>query len=417
MDKIVIKGGKRLHGKVKIGGAKNAVLPVMAACLLTRGVSVIKNVPNLKDVATMASVLEQLGVKTERGGDVIKIDSSRVDSCEAPYDLVRTMRASIYVLGPLLASMGKARVSLPGGCAWGPRPVDLHIRAMRELGATVAINHGYIDSEARRLKGSNVTFSAPSVGATANTMMAASRARGQTVITNAAKEPEITALADFINLMGGKISGAGSDVITVEGVDELSPAEVKVVPDRIETGTYMIAGAITAGQIEIVDCVPEHVESVTVKLVQCGVAVETSRNRIEVKGKKTIDSVDAVTAPYPGFPTDMQAQYMALMTIARGTSIISETIFRDRFTHVPELRRLGADIKLDGNTAHVGYVKSLSGAPVMATDLRASAALVLAGLVADGETHVSRVYHIDRGYEAIEEKLRGLGANIQRMPE
>lgn len=417
MDKIVIKGGKRLHGKVKIGGAKNAVLPVMAACLLTRGVSVIKNVPNLKDVATMASVLEQLGVRTERGGDVIKIDSSRVDSCEAPYDLVRTMRASIYVLGPLLASMGKARVSLPGGCAWGPRPVDLHIRAMRELGATVAINHGYIDSEARRLKGSNVTFSAPSVGATANTMMAASRARGQTVITNAAKEPEITALADFINLMGGKISGAGSDVITVEGVDELSPAEVKVVPDRIETGTYMIAGAITAGQIEILDCVPEHVESVTVKLVQCGVAVETSRNRIKVKGKKTIDSVDAVTAPYPGFPTDMQAQYMALMTIARGTSIISETIFRDRFTHVPELRRLGADIKLDGNTAHVGYVKSLSGAPVMATDLRASAALVLAGLVAVGETHVSRVYHIDRGYEAIEEKLRGLGADIQRMPE
>lgn len=417
MDKIVIKGGKRLHGKVKIGGAKNAVLPVMAACLLTRGVSVIKNVPNLKDVATMASVLEQLGVRTERGGDVIKIDSSRVDSCEAPYDLVRTMRASIYVLGPLLASMGEARVSLPGGCAWGPRPVDLHIRAMRELGATVAINHGYIDSEARRLKGSNVTFSAPSVGATANTMMAASRARGQTVITNAAKEPEITALADFINLMGGKISGAGSDVITVEGVDELSPAEVKVVPDRIETGTYMIAGAITAGQIEIVDCVPEHVESVTVKLVQCGVAVETSRNRIKVKGKKTIDSVDAVTAPYPGFPTDMQAQYMALMTIARGTSIISETIFRDRFTHVPELRRLGADIKLDGNTAHVGYVKSLSGAPVMATDLRASAALVLAGLVAEGETHVSRVYHIDRGYEAIEEKLRGLGADIQRMPE
>jgi UDP-N-acetylglucosamine 1-carboxyvinyltransferase len=417
MDKIVIKGGKRLHGKVKIGGAKNAVLPVMAACLLTRGVSVIKNVPNLKDVATMASVLEQLGVRTERGGDVIKIDSSRVDSCEAPYDLVRTMRASIYVLGPLLASMGKARVSLPGGCAWGPRPVDLHIRAMRELGATVAINHGYIDSEARRLKGSNVTFSAPSVGATANTMMAASRARGQTVITNAAKEPEITALADFINHMGGKISGAGSDVITVEGVDELSPAEVKVVPDRIETGTYMIAGAITAGQIEIVDCVPEHVESVTVKLVQCGVAVDTSRNRIKVKGKKTIDSVDAVTAPYPGFPTDMQAQYMALMTIARGTSIISETIFRDRFTHVPELRRLGADIKLDGNTAHVGYVKSLSGAPVMATDLRASAALVLAGLVAEGETHVSRVYHIDRGYEAIEEKLRGLGADIQRMPE
>ena len=417
MDKIVVRGGKRLKGKVKIGGAKNAVLPVMTACLLTRGVSVIKNVPNLKDVATMASVLEQLGVRSERDGDVLTIDSSRVDSHEAPYDLVRTMRASIYVLGPLLASVGKARVSLPGGCAWGPRPVDLHIRAMRELGASVDIDHGYIKSEARRLTGSNVTFSAPSVGATANTMMAASLARGQTVISNAAREPEITAVADFINLMGGKVSGAGTDTITVEGVGELSPAEFKIVPDRIETGTYMIAGAITAGQIEITDCVPEHVESITNKLMQSGIGVETSRSRIRIKGKKMINSVDAVTAPYPGFPTDMQAQFMALMTIARGNSIISETIFRDRFTHVPELRRLGADIKLDGSTAHVGYVKRLSGAPVMATDLRASAALVLAGLMAEGETHVSRVYHIDRGYEAIEEKLRGLGADIQRMPE
>jgi UDP-N-acetylglucosamine 1-carboxyvinyltransferase len=417
MDKIVVRGGKRLKGKVKIGGAKNAVLPVMAACLLTRGVSVIRNVPQLKDVATMASVLEQLGVKTDRAGDVLKVDSTSIASHEAPYDLVRTMRASIYVLGPLLASMGKARVSLPGGCAWGPRPVDLHIRAMRELGAQVDIDHGYIQSETRRLKGSRITFSSPSVGATANTMMAASLARGQTVIGNAAREPEITALADFINLMGGKISGAGGDVITIEGVNELSPAECKIVPDRIETGTYMIAGAITAGQIEVVDCVPEHVESLTVKLAQCGIGVEAARNRIRIRGKKTIDSVDVVTAPYPGFPTDMQAQFMALMTIARGTSIISETIFRDRFTHVPELRRLGADIKLDGSTAQVGYVKKLSGAPVMATDLRASAALVLAGLVAEGETHISRVYHIDRGYEAIESKLRGLGADIERMPE
>jgi UDP-N-acetylglucosamine 1-carboxyvinyltransferase len=288
---------------------------------------------------------------------------------------------------------------------------------MRELGARVDIDHGYIKSEARRLKGSHVTFSAPSVGATANTMMAASRARGQTVITNAAREPEINALADFLSLMGARVAGAGSDVITIDGVDDLSPAEFKIVPDRIETATYMVAGAITAGQIEITDCVPEHVESVKVKLAQCGVAVDASRNRIRVKGKKIMNSVDVVTAPYPGFPTDMQAQFMALMTIAKGTSIISETIFRDRFTHVPELRRLGADIKLDGSTAQVGFVKKLSGAPVMATDLRASAALVLAGLVAEGETHVSRVYHIDRGYEAIEEKLRGLGADIQRMPE
>jgi UDP-N-acetylglucosamine 1-carboxyvinyltransferase len=417
MDKIVIRGGKRLKGKVKIGGAKNAVLPVMTACLLTRGVSVIRNVPRLKDVASMAAVLEQLGVKSEWDGDVLTIDSSKIVSHEAPYDLVRKMRASIYVLGPLLASVGKARVSLPGGCAWGPRPVDLHIRAMRELGAKVDIDHGYIKSEARRLKGSHVTFSSPSVGATANTMMAASRARGQTVITHAAREPEITSLADFLNLMGGKVSGAGSDVITIDGVDELSPAEYKIVPDRIETATYMVAGAITSGRIELLDCVPEHVESVTVKLIQCGIGVEASRNRIQVTGKKLFNSVDVVTAPYPGFPTDMQAQFMALMTVARGTSILSETIFRDRFTHVPELRRLGADIKLDGSTAQVGYVKGLSGAPVMATDLRASAALVLAGLVAEGETHVSRVYHIDRGYEAIEEKLRGLGADIERVPE
>jgi len=417
MDKIVIRGGKRLKGKVKIGGAKNAVLPVMTACLLTRGVSVIRNVPRLKDVASMAAVLEQLGVKYKWDGDVLTIDSSKIVSHEAPYDLVRKMRASIYVLGPLLASVGKARVSLPGGCAWGPRPVDLHIRAMRELGAKVDIDHGYIKSEARRLKGSHVTFSSPSVGATANTMMAASRARGQTVISHAAREPEITALADFLNLMGGKVSGAGSDVITIDGVDELSPAEFKIVPDRIETATYMVAGAITSGRIEILDCVPEHVESVTVKLIQCGIGVEASRNRIQVRGKKLFNSVDVVTAPYPGFPTDMQAQFMALMTVARGTSILSETIFRDRFTHVPELRRMGADIKLDGSTAQVGYVKGLSGAPVMATDLRASAALVLAGLVAEGETHVSRVYHIDRGYEAIEEKLRGLGADIERVPE
>jgi UDP-N-acetylglucosamine 1-carboxyvinyltransferase len=417
MDKIVVRGGRRLRGQVRIGGAKNAVLPVMAACLLTRGVSVLRNVPDLKDVSTMALVLAQLGVKTERKGDVVSIDTSRVDSFEAPYDLVRTMRASIYVLGPLVASLGKARVSLPGGCAWGPRPVDLHIRAMRELGARVEIEHGYIESEARRLKGCNVTFSAPSVGATANTMMAASRAAGRTVISNAAKEPEIGALAEFINAMGGKVSGAGSETIRIEGVGELAPAEFRIVPDRIETGTYMIAGAITAGAVEILDCVPEHVDSITQKLVQSGVKIEKSGSKMLVEGKRPIDSADVVTAPYPGFPTDMQAQYMALMTIARGTSIISETIFRDRFTHVPELRRLGADIKLDGSTAHVGYVKTLSGAPVMATDLRASAALVLAALIAEGETHVSRVYHIDRGYEAIEEKLRGLGARIERVPE
>jgi len=417
MDKIVVRGGKRLKGRVRIGGAKNAVLPIMTACLLARGSSVIKNVPKLKDVDTMASVLELLGVAVKRDGHTLNIDTSQFRGFEAPYELVSTMRASVYVLGPLLASLGKARVSLPGGCAWGPRPVDLHIRAMRELGATVEIEHGYITSEAKKLKGANLTFSSPSVGATANTIMAASLAKGETTIRNAAREPEITALADFINKMGGQIQGAGTDVITIQGVSSLSPANFKTIPDRIETGTYMIAGAITAGRVEITDCVPDHVEALTNKLIQCGVKVEKSGSKLTVTGKRLIDSVDAITAPYPGFPTDMQAQYMALMTIARGTSVISETVFRDRFTHVLELRRLGAEIKLEGSTAHIGYVKKLSGAPVMATDLRASAALVLAGLVAEGETHISRVYHIDRGYEAIEEKLHGLGADIERMPE
>ncbi len=417
MDKIVIKGGRKLKGSVRIGGAKNAVLPVMTACLLTRGVSVIRNVPNLADVMTMKAVLEGLGARISQRGRTIRVDTTSVEGHEAPYELVRTMRASAYVLGPLLASVGKARVSLPGGCAWGPRPVDLHIRAMHELGAKVEIDHGYIMATAGRLKGSTIRFSMPSVGATGNTMMAASRAKGKTVIANAAREPEITALADFLNRMGGKVRGAGTETIEIEGVDALSPAEVKVIPDRIEAGTYMIAGAITAGDIVVDNCVPEHVDAITRKLRQCGVTVETTRNRIHVKGSRKIQSVDVLTSPFPGFPTDMQAQYMALMTVARGVCVISETIFKDRFTHVPELRRLGADIKIEGNTAHVGYAGKLSGAPVMATDLRASAALVLAGLVAAGETHISRVYHIDRGYEAIEEKMSGLRADISRVPE
>ena len=417
MDKIVIRGGRKLKGTVKIGGAKNAVLPIMTACLLSRGVSVVRNAPMLADVRTMKSVLEGLGAKVSQRGRTIRVDTGSVTGHEAPYELVRTMRASVYVLGPLLASYGRARVSLPGGCAWGPRPVDLHIRAMHELGAKVEIDHGYIMAEVGKLRGSTIRFSMPSVGATANTMMAASRARGRTVIVNAAREPEITALADFLNRMGARVAGAGTETIEIEGVDKLKPAEVRIIPDRIETGTYMIAGAITAGDVIIENCVPEHVEAVTRRLRQCGVTVEKGRNRIHVKGRRKIESVDVITSPYPGFPTDMQAQYMALMTIARGVCVISETIFKDRFTHVPELRRLGADIKIEGNTAHVGYVRKLSGAPVMATDLRASAALVLAGLIADGETHISRVYHIDRGYEAIEEKLSGLRAQISRVPE
>jgi UDP-N-acetylglucosamine 1-carboxyvinyltransferase len=288
---------------------------------------------------------------------------------------------------------------------------------MQELGAKIDIDHGYIIGRAEGLSGTTIRYSMPSVGATGNTMMAASLAPGKTVIMNAAREPEITALAGFINLMGGKISGAGTETIEIEGVRSLSPAEVRVIPDRIETGTFMVAGAITAGNVVIDHCVPEHVESLTTRLSQGGVEVEAQKNRLRVRGKRRMDSVDVVTSPYPGFPTDMQAQYMALMSIARGTCVISETVFKDRFTHVPELRRLGANIKIEGNTAHVGYVRGLSGAQVMATDLRASAALILAGLVAEGETHISRVYHIDRGYEAIERKLRELGADIERVPE
>jgi UDP-N-acetylglucosamine 1-carboxyvinyltransferase len=417
VDKIIVKGGRKLKGRVKMGGAKNAVLPVMAACLLTRGESVLRNVPKLADVATMSAVLERLGAKVTVKGNTLRVDTTGVRHHEAPYDLVRTMRASIYVLGPLLASIGKAKVSLPGGCAWGPRPVDLHIRAMQELGAKIEIDHGYIIARAAGLKGDTIVFSLPSVGATANTMMAAACAGGRTTIVNAAREPEVAALADFLNRMGARITGAGTETVEIEGVRELSPAEVRIIPDRIETGTYMIAGALSAGDIVIENCIPEHVDAVTQKLRQAGVLVETAKHSIRVKGRRRIDSVDVLTSPYPGFPTDMQAQYMALMTVARGICVISETVFKDRFTHVPELRRMGANIKIEGNTAHVGYVKRLSGAPVMATDLRASAALILAALVADRETHISRVYHIDRGYEAIEEKLSGLGADIQRLPE
>lgn len=417
MDKIIVKGGQKLKGSVRVGGAKNAVLPIMAACLLVRGESVIRNVPRLADVVTMKAVLERLGAAVTFRGHTLRVDTTGVNSHEAPYDLVRTMRASIYVLGPLLASVGKAKVSLPGGCAWGPRPVDLHIRAMQELGAGIDIDHGYIVAKATRLKGDTIVFSLPSVGASANTMMAAVRAKGRTVIVNAAREPEITALADFLNKMGGKVKGAGTETIEIEGVDDLGPADATIIPDRIEAGTYMVAGAITAGDVKILSCVPEHVDTLVQKLRQCGITIEKSKNALRVKGHRRIESADIITAPYPGFPTDMQAQFMALMTIARGTCVLSETVFKDRFTHVPELRRLGANIKIEGNTAHVGYVKKLSGAPVMATDLRASAALVLAGLVAHGETHISRVYHIDRGYEAIEEKLSGLGARIRRLPE
>jgi UDP-N-acetylglucosamine 1-carboxyvinyltransferase len=417
MDKIVVQGGARLTGEVEIGGAKNAALPIMAATLLAPGVSKLTNVPSLVDVRTMGHVLRVLGCQVTHHDHSLTIDSSNCNYHEAPYELVKTMRASVCVLGPVLARHGKARVSLPGGCAWGPRPVDFHIKAMEALGADVEIEHGYIVATAEKLRGSVIHFDTSSVGATENAMMAATLAEGTTVIENAAREPEITALADFLNAMGASVSGAGSATITIEGVDELQAVEFGVVPDRIEAGTFMVAAAMTGGDVLMKGVVKEHCAALISKLAEAGAEIVDEPGGLRVRGPVWAKSVNVTTAPYPGFPTDMQAQMMALMSVADGTSVITETIYVDRFSHVPELRRLGADISVDQNVAVVTGVKKLSGAKVMATDLRASAALILAGLVAEGETEVSRVYHIDRGYEKIEEKLAGLGAVVERVRE
>ncbi|KPJ59401.1 MAG: UDP-N-acetylglucosamine 1-carboxyvinyltransferase [Latescibacteria bacterium DG_63] len=414
MQKIVVQGGQKLRGKVEIGGSKNATLPIMAATILASGKSVLTNVPILRDVTTMKQMLEILGASVSLEGRTLSIDSEQCNSYEAPYELVRTMRASIYVLGPLLARFKKARVSLPGGCAWGPRPVDLHIRAMRELGADVEIEHGYIVASAEELKGKEIHFETSSVGATGNAMMAACLASGRTVLRNAACEPEVEALAAFLNKMGANISGAGTAVVEIEGVKQLRPAEDKMIPDRIEAGTYMVAAAITGGTVRIAECIPDHCSSLISKLAESGVEVMENGSELVVSASERPGAVAVTTAPHPGFPTDMQAQMMALMCVAEGTSVFVENIYRDRFTHVPELKRMNADITLEGNVATIKGVLKLGSAKVMATDLRASAALILAGLVADGRTEVSRFYHIDRGYEAIEKKLSGLGAKIWR---
>ncbi len=420
MDKFRIKGGVSLKGRVRVSGAKNASLPIMAACLLTEGVSVVKNVPNVRDVWTMKAVLEHIGCNVEFHTDehTLVIDATNVCNFDAPYELVKQMRASYYVLGPLLARFHKARVSLPGGCAIGARPVDLHIRGLRALGACVDIEHGYIDAKAETLKGEYIFLEGargPSVGATINVMMCAVLADGETVIEGAAREPEVSDVANFLRKMGAKIEGDGTSVIRIQGVKGLSPAEYSVIPDRIEAGTYILAGAITKGEIEIVGLRPEHLTAFLDKLKEAGVRLDVGNDNVCVYPTDELLSVDVKIAPYPGFPTDLQAQMMALMCVSRGISVISETIFENRFMHVPELQRLGADITLDGHNAIVKGVGHLSGAPVMASDLRASAALVLAGLVADGETEVLRVYHIDRGYEGIEEKLNALGARIERV--
>jgi UDP-N-acetylglucosamine 1-carboxyvinyltransferase len=417
MDRIVIEGGARLEGEVRISGAKNAALPVMAATLLAPGVFKLSNVPSLVDVRTMGHVLRVLGAEVDDHDHSITIDTTNCKYHEAPYELVKTMRASICVLGPLLARHGRARVSLPGGCAWGPRPVDFHIRAMKELGAKVELEHGYIVAEAERLKGAHVHFETSSVGATENAMMAAVLAEGGTVIENAAREPEIGALADMLRAMGGRVEGDGTGTIVIGGVDELHPADIEIVPDRIEAGTFMVAAAITGGDVLLTGARKDHCEAVVRKLGEAGAEIADGPGGIRVRGPARARSVNVTTAPYPGFATDMQAQFMALMSVAEGSSVITETIYSDRFSHVPELRRLGADITLDRNVAAINGAERLSGAKVMATDLRASAALILAGLVAEGETEVSRVYHIDRGYEAIEKKLSGLGASIRREKE
>jgi UDP-N-acetylglucosamine 1-carboxyvinyltransferase len=415
MDKFIINGGKKLEGSVRISGAKNAVLPIMAATLLAKGKSVLHNVPHLNDIKMMAHVMRVIGARIDFEDDTMEIDTTHASFCEAPYELVSKMRASIYVMGPLLARFGKAKVSFPGGCAIGTRPVDLHLKAMETLQAQISIEHGYILANSKKLRGGDITFPKVSVGATANALMAAVLAEGKTNIYNAATEPEIGSLIDFLNLMGAKIEGKDTAHLQITGVSELLPAEMDMIPDRIEAGTFAIAAAITKSSITIENCLPEHFESLIDKLHAAGCDFEIKDKSLRVIPGKKILPVNIQTQPYPFFPTDLQAQFLTLMTLAEGTSIIEETIFPDRFMHVAELNRLDANISLNKNIATVNGVKTLSGAEVMATDLRASAALVLAGLAASGQTTISRIYHIDRGYEKIEEKLKLLGADIKRI--
>ena len=414
MDRFIIKGGKPLEGTVPISGAKNAVLPAMTAALLTDGTSVIRNVPHLKDVVTMCQLLRMLGAAVEFENETLTIDTSKVSNYEAPYDLVKTMRASVYVLGPLIARLGKARVSLPGGCSWGPRPIDLHLFGLERLGVKLELNEGYIHAEADKLKGSEINFKKSSVGASGNVLMAAVTAEGKTVINNAAIEPEITFLVECLNSMGARIEGGGTSTLTIDGVSSLGSLDISVIPDRIEAGTFLLAGAISGGKITLDGADPSHLTVLFEKLELSGVDVEFE-NGITLESDGHILPVDVQTDIYPGFPTDMQAQWIALMCIADGNSVVEDTIFYDRFTHVQELTRLGAEITVGMNEAIIRGVDQLLGAPVMSTDLRASACLILAGLRAKGTTEVHRIYHLDRGYESIEKKLQALGADIRRV--
>ncbi|MEW6653022.1 MAG: UDP-N-acetylglucosamine 1-carboxyvinyltransferase [Bacteroidota bacterium] len=415
MDKFVIQGGKKLSGRVKVSGAKNSVLALLPATLLNSGINSIDNAPHVNDVYTMIKLLKQLGVASEFNDQVVKLDTTGINSQFAPYEQVKKMRASVYVLGPLLSRYGYAKVSMPGGCAWGPRPINLHLEAMKKLGAEIELEEGYIIARADKLIGNRIHFDVSSVGATGNALMAAVLAKGATYISNAAIEPEITQLAEYLNLMGAKIYGVGTTVLEIEGVDELKPASVTNVSDRIEAGTLLCAAAITKSSIELEYNSPKHIDSIIAKLTDSGIQSSFNNGILSVFAENSLaQSVDVTTAVYPGFPTDMQAQWISFMSLAEGTSTVTDTIYYDRFNHVPELVRLGAKIEVNNNSAIVKGVKSLRGAKVMSTDLRASACLVLAGLAAEGTTEVLRIYHLDRGYQKIEEKLKTLGADIQR---
>ncbi|MGB6607189.1 MAG: UDP-N-acetylglucosamine 1-carboxyvinyltransferase [Atribacterota bacterium] len=417
-EKLIISGGNRLQGTVKIDGAKNSALSIMAATLLTKDVCILRNVPRLTDVDIMTKVIRKLGVKVEwKEDNNLYIDSDNFNNYEAPYELVKMMRGSILVMGPLLARLKRAKISLPGGCAIGARPVDYHLKGFEALGAQVEVEKGYIEAKVNILKGDEIYLDFPSLGATENIMMAACLAEGVTKIENAAKDPEVVELGHFLNKMGAKVEGLGTDLIEIEGVKKLHGVDYTIIPDRIEAGTYMIAAAITGGDVLIEKVDPLLLKPLIVKLEEAGVRIELEKSLIKVTGPDRVKAVDIKTLPFPGFPTDMQPQFMALSCVAKGTSVIIETVFEKRFTHIGDLIRMGADIKVEGHSAIIKGVKKLSAAPVMASDLRGGAALVLAGLVAEGTTELSRIYHLDRGYVNLEEKLTSLGADIKRVKE
>ena len=415
MNKIVVVGGGKLEGSIRVNGAKNTALPIIAASLLAKGDTILEDVPRLTDVDTICEVLRKLGAVVKREDDLLIINSDNLHTCEAPYDLVRKMRASFYVMGPLLARLGEAKVSIPGGCAIGSRPIDLHLKGFAALGAEVVTNHGCISTKCSKLVGEKVYLDFPSVGATENIMMAACLAEGTTTLENAAKEPEIVDLANFLNSMGGKVRGAGTDVIKIEGVQELRGIRYAVIPDRVEAGTFMVAAAMAQGDILVKNVVFDHLKPVTAKLREAGVSIIEEEGNIRVTAKKRCKAVNIKTLPYPGFPTDMQAQFMALLAVSSGTSVVTETVFENRFMHADELKRMGSNIKIEGHTAVINGVRKLAGAPVKATDLRAGAALILAGMVAEGETEITNIEYIDRGYYRIEDRLRSIGVNIKRI--